>query len=185
MKLYEESARLAREHGDTGILTIAVNNLGTIASYRGDHERALELFEKVMEINRDGSDRYLVALALSNLGTTTLQLGDVKRARDLLRDGLVAAQEIGQVDLFIGVFAALGVVYAREDPTRAVRLLGCADALREETASRDDDPVERSVRDEAETQLRVRLGEDAYAATYAEGRALALEDALALALRPD
>jgi predicted ATPase len=185
VELYEESARLAREHGDTGILTIAVNNLGIIASYRGDHERALELFEEVLEINRDRSDRYFVALALSNLGATTLELGDVERARDLLRDGLAAAREIGQVDLFIGGFAALGVVYAREDPARAVRLLGRADALREETASRDDDPVERRVRDETEAELRERLGEDAYAAAYAEGRALALEDALALALRPD
>ena len=185
VELYEESARLAREHGDTGILTIAVNNLGSIASDRGDHERALELFEEVLEINRDRSDRYFVALALSNLGATTLELGDVERARDLLRDGLAAAREIGQVDLFIVGFAALGVVYAREDPARAVRLLGRADALREETASRDDDPVERRVRDETEAELRRRLGEDAYAAAYAEGRALELEDALALALRPD
>ena len=185
VELYEESARLARENGDTGILTIAVNNLGIIASHRGDHERALELFEEVLEINRDRNDRYFVALALSNLGATTLELGDVGRARDLLRDGLAAAREIGQVDLFICVIATLGVVYAREDPARAVRLLGRADALRDETASRDDDPAERRVRDETEAELRGRLGEDAYAAAYAEGRALALEDALALALRPD
>jgi tetratricopeptide (TPR) repeat protein len=185
VELYEESARLAREHGDTGILTIAVNNLGSIASSRGDHERALELYEEVLEINRDGSDRYLVALALSNLGATTFALGDVARAHDLLRDGLAAAREIGQVDLIIGGFTDLAGVYAREDPARAVRLLGRADALREETASRDDDPVERRLRDETGAGLRERLGEDAYAAAYAAGRALALEDALALALRPD
>ena len=89
------------------------------------------------------------------------------------------------MDLFIWGLAALGVAYARQDPARAARLLGRADALREETASRDDNPVERRVRDETEAGLRARLGEDAYAAAYAEGRALTLEDALALALRPD
>ena len=141
VELYEESARLAREHGDTGIVTIAVNNLGTIASYRGDYERALELFEEALAINREGHDRHLVALALLNIGTTTWMLGDVERARELLRDGLAAAREIGQVDLFIGGFAALGVAYARQDPARAARLLGRADALREETAFRDDDAV--------------------------------------------
>ena len=82
-------------------------------------------------------------------------------------------------------FVALGVAYAREDPARAARLLGRADALREETAFRDVEPFERRVRDEAEAELRARLGEDAYAAAYADGRALTLEDALALALRPD
>src|SRR6476646_4403043 len=43
-------------------------------------------------------------------------LGALERARELLRDGLAAAREIGQVDLIIGGFTALGVVYAREDP---------------------------------------------------------------------
>ena len=185
VELYEESARLAREQGDTGIVTIAVNNLGTIAAHRGDYERALELFEEALAINREGHDRHLVALALLNIGTTTWMLGDLERARELLRDGLAAAREIGQVDLFIGGFAALGVAYARQDPARAARLLGRADALREETAFRDDEPFERRVRDEAEAGLRASLGEDAYAAAYADGRALTLEDGLTLALRPD
>jgi len=185
VELYEESARLAREQGDTGIVTIAVNNLGTIAAYRGNYERALELFEEALAINREGHDRHLVALALLNIGTTTWMLGDLERARELLRDGLAAAREIGQVDIIIAGFAALGVAYARPDPARAARLLGRADALREETASRDDEPFERRVRDEAEAGLRASLGEEAYAAAYSDGRALTLEDGLTLALRPD
>src|SRR3954470_12533186 len=127
VELYEGSARLAREHGDTGIVTIAVNNLGTIAAHRGDHERALELFEEALGINREGHDRHLVALALLNIGITKWMLGDLERARELLRDGLAAARDIGQVDLFIEGFAILGVAYARQDPPRAARLLGRAD----------------------------------------------------------
>jgi hypothetical protein len=73
---------------------------------------------------------------------------------------------------------------SREFPARAARLLGRADALREETAFGDDEPFETRVRDEAEAGLRARLGEDAYAAAYADGRALTIEDALTLALRP-
>ena len=81
-------------------------------------------------------------------------------------------------------FVGLGAAYAREDPARAARLIGRADMLCEETAS-DLAQFEGRVRDEAEAELRAELGEDAYAAVYEEGRALALEDALALALRPD
>ena len=47
------------------------------------------------------------------------------------------------------------------------------------------DNFKRRVRDETEAELRARLGEDGYAAAYAEGRGLALEDALTLALGPD
>ncbi len=89
------------------------------------------------------------------------------------------------MDLIIGGFAALGVAYARQDPARAARLLGRADALREETAFRDDEPFEIRIRDEAEARLRASLGEDGYAAAYSDGRTLTLEDALTLALRPD
>jgi hypothetical protein len=113
-----------------------------------------------------------------------LMLGDVERARSLLRDALIAGREIGHVEGFTYGFVGLGAAYAREDPARAARLIGRADMLCEETAS-DLAQFEGRVRDEAEAELRAELGEDAYAAVYAEGRALALEDALALALRPD
>jgi hypothetical protein len=61
-------------------------------------------------------------------------------------------------------------------------LLGRADLLCEETVS-GLEPLERRVRDETEAELRTRLGEDAYEALYAEGRGLAIEDALELALQ--
>jgi hypothetical protein len=64
-------------------------------------------------------------------------------------------------------------------------LLGRADALREETASREADEFELRVRGETEAELRARLAEDAYAAAYAEGRSLAVDDALELALGRD
>ena len=111
-------------------------------------------------------------------------LGDIERARSLLRDALVAAREIGHVEGFTYGFVGLGAAYARGDPARAARLIGRADLLREETAS-DLAELEGRIRDDAEADLRAKLGEDAYAAVYAEGRALTLEDALALALRPD
>ena len=85
-QLYEESARLAREQGDYGLVTIAVNNLGTSRSNRGEYERALELFEESLAIDRERHDRDLLARALLNLGFTTLMLGDARaRARAAAR----------------------------------------------------------------------------------------------------
>jgi predicted ATPase len=183
-QLHAEVAQLARELGDSWLLSIAVLNLGDVALQRGEYERALELFEESLEIGRERQDQDSLARAFMNLGLTTLMLGDGQRARALLRDGLSAAREIGSVEGFIQGFVGLAAVYAREDPARAARLLGRADLLLEEAAS-SLQQFEGRVRDETEAELRARLGEDAYAAAYAEGRALALEDALALALRPD
>ena len=183
-ELYEESARLAREQGDPLLLSVAMNNLGSDALGRGEYERALELFEESLAIGRERQDQDRLARAFGNLGFTTLMLGDVQRARSLLRDSLVAAREIGLVEGFIGGFVGLGAAYAREDPARAARLIGRGDMLCEETASGLDN-FKRRVRDETEAELRARLGEDGYAAAYADGRELALEDALTLALGPD
>ena len=183
-QLHAESAQLARELGDSWLLSIAVLNLGDVALQRGEYERALELFEESLAIGRERQDQDLLARALGNLGSTTLMLGDVQGARSLLRDSLIAAREIGLVDGFIWGFVGLGAAYAREDPARAARLIGQADLLLEEAASHLQQ-FEGRVRDETEAELRTRLGEDAYESDYAEGRALALEDALALALRPD
>jgi tetratricopeptide (TPR) repeat protein len=163
---------------------VAVNNLGNVALNRGEYERALEFFEESLAIGRERHDQDICARALVNLGFTTLMLGDVQRARSLLRDGLIAAREIRHVAEFIYGFVGLAAASARENPTRAARLIGRAEALCEETAS-DLEALESRVRDETEAELRAGLGEEAYAAAYTEGRALALEDPLALALRPD
>jgi predicted ATPase len=183
-QLYAETAQLARELGDSWLLAIAVNNLGNVALNRGDYERALELFEESLASGREGQDQDRVARALVNLGLTTLMLGDVTRTGALMRDALTAARDIGLVEGFIGGFVGLGAAYAREDPDRAARLIGRADKLCEETGS-DLHNIEGRIRAETTEELLAKLGKDAYAAAYTEGRALTLEGALALALRPD
>jgi hypothetical protein len=62
-------------------------------------------------------------------------------------------------------------------------LLGGGDVLNGEAGS-DPEQMEAWGRAETEAELRARLGEDAYATAYADGRRLTLDDALALALRP-
>jgi predicted ATPase/class 3 adenylate cyclase len=183
-QFHAEAAQLARELGDSWLLGISVQNLGDVALNRGEYERALELFEESLATGRQRQDQDLITRAFVGLGLTTLMLGDIQRARSLLRESLVAAREIGLVDGFMWGFVGLAAAYAGEDPARAARTIGSTDTLLEETAS-NLQQFEGRLRAETEAELRARLGEDAYAVVYAEGRALALEDALALALRPD
>jgi predicted ATPase len=184
VRLHTEAAGLARELGDSALVAHCVNNIGNVELSRGEYERALELFRESLAAGRELGNQDLIARASLNLGFTTLLLDDPRAARPLLRDGLTAARELGQVEGLMYGFASLATAYAREDPARAARLLGSADALCEETAS-DLDPLEARLRDEAKAVLRASLGKNAFAALHAEGRALTLEDALTLALRPD
>jgi predicted ATPase len=183
-QLYAESARLAREAGDARLLSIALNNLGDVALQRGEYERALEFFDESLEIGRQREDHDLRARALVNLGMTTFLLDDVQRARSLLRDGVVAAREIGLVEGFVYGFVGLGAASARDDPAAAARLIGRADMMCAETGAELGN-AEHRVRDETEAELRRALGDDAYEVAYAAGRGLALDDALTLALQRD
>jgi predicted ATPase len=184
VQLHTEAARLARELGDSALVGHCTNNIGNVELARGEYERALELFKESLAAGRELGNQDLISRASTNLGLTTLLHGDVEGARPLLRDGLSAARKLGQVDGFVYGFTGLAAAYARENPLRAARLLGRAEALCEETAY-DLEPLEDSVRDQTRAQIQASLGEDGYAAACAEGRALTLEDALALALRPD
>ena len=74
-----------------------------------------------------------------------------------------------------------GVWRGRGQLKRAARLLGAAEALREATVSTIP-PDEHAEYAEAAAALRSALGEEAFAAAWAEGRALSMESAIALAL---
>jgi hypothetical protein len=69
-------------------------------------------------------------------------------------------------------------------PERAARLLGASAALREEIGA-PLSPVARVDHDHASNAARATLGEDAFAAAWAEGYAMPLEEATADALDHD
>ena len=85
------------------------------------------------------------------------------------------------IELCLEGFAALAG--RRGKPERAAQLLRAAAAPR---ASIDDrtDPADSIQRDHALTAVRAALGEAAFAAAWADGRSMAMEQAIAHADRP-
>jgi len=71
---------------------------------------------------------------------------------------------------------------AQKQSQRAARLLGAAEALREATGT-PMTPVETTEYELTLPTVRSRLGEATFNAAWAEGRALIIEQAIALALR--
>jgi non-specific serine/threonine protein kinase len=83
-----------------------------------------------------------------------------------------------------GLLGLAGAAGAQGLAGRAARLLGAGDALRDAVGFALD-PAERAVHDRAETTARGALDEAAFAAAYAEGRAMQPADAVAYALAPE
>ena len=77
-----------------------------------------------------------------------------------------------------------GLAAAQGQAGRAARLFGAAEALRESVSNRIP-PSERAEYDHNIAAARAQLSEAAFAASWAGGRAMSLEQAVAYALDED
>jgi hypothetical protein len=123
-----------------------------------------------------------VTLVLSDLAHLERRQGNHARALELYRETIVAFQKAGQrgaVAHQLECFAF--IAEAQEQLSRAARLLGAAEALRDNTHL-PMTPHERPEYDQHLTSVREHLGEAAFAAAWAEGRTLTMEQAIEFAL---
>ena len=108
--------------------------------------------------------------------------GDYDRARALYRESLRLRRKFGHQIALAMSLEDFAVLAGRErQAERAIRLLGAAEAFCETLGARppvaDDTDYEHTV-----ASGRAALGEAAFAAAWAEGRAMALEQAAEYAL---
>jgi non-specific serine/threonine protein kinase len=159
---------------------------GLVITSQGDHERASALHEEALALFREIRDVQGMGHCLNNLALGAVVEGDYDGASLLIRENLRIAREL---DYKLGIqYSLLGlglVAAAREQPARAARLWGAVEAV-EETFGITITPLARSHTD-YEGHLaasRSQLGEEAFAAAWSEGRAMALEEAVEYALEP-
>ncbi|MFE5804890.1 hypothetical protein [Streptomyces sp. NPDC056491] len=125
-----------------------------------------------------------VALILAQLGYVAEMRGDAPLAESLHRDGLAAGRRPGDPRALVlaleGLAGARSVAATMGDrASGAAALLGTAAALRESLGT-PLHPAERHDVDRAEARLRAALGEEAFAAALAHGRALPPQAQVAL-----
>ena len=181
--LYTESLVLAREQGDQRESVTVLINLGHIALRRGELERAEALYTESLALARERDDQDHVALSLNNLGDVARKRGDLAQAKTLLSDALTAYWELGDPRRCAMVLESLAETAGAEagQEERAARLLGAARALRERlgtplTAS------SRAISEQAVAAARATVGEEAWAAAFAAGQALSLDQTINEAL---
>jgi predicted ATPase/class 3 adenylate cyclase len=180
--MQEESVALARESGDQWSLAWALLNMGEIARCEGDYPAAATLNEECLALFRALGDTQWIVMSLSNLGCVVQRQGDDRRSAALFAESLALGREL---DLRNGVtascLAGLAAAATAEHPERAARLLGSADALLEATGTCME-PADRPDYEQFSARVRAALDEAAFAAAWAQGRALPLEQAIAEAL---
>jgi predicted ATPase/class 3 adenylate cyclase/Tfp pilus assembly protein PilF len=182
---FEESLLMARERGDTYLTASSLNSLGYIALFQGDYGRARVLLEESLALLREQRHQWAIANTLVNLGLVALAEGDVAQAQQRFEEALTLTDpgDQGFMASCMEGFALVAAVRGRY--VTAARLFGTAEAL-DEAAGESLAPPARQLYAPYLATIRTQLGESAFAAAWAEGRAMTPKQALAtLAEQPD
>jgi predicted ATPase/DNA-binding CsgD family transcriptional regulator len=181
-RLYEESLALFTEVGDTQGIATALNRLGDLARGRGESAAARALHERSLALHRERRDGWGIAISLTYLARLAHREGDHGRAAALAAESLALLRDLGlRPDLAATLEVMAAVSAARGQPDRAVRLFGAAARLREAIGA-PLPPADRGAHERELGAARARLGEDAFAAAWAVGRAMTPEGAIEHAL---
>lgn len=180
--LYDESLAINRAlHNRQGIAD-SLSHLALIAFYQGNYATARALDEESLALWRALGDKQGIAWALTRLGNVRLHLGDDAVADRLFRESLTIAHALAfQWGLAASLEGLAGVAARRNQPERALRLAGTAEALRGGVGM-PLSPANQSVLDRTLEPARNVLGQQLSIVAWVEGRAMTLEQAVAYAL---
>ncbi len=179
---YAESLALAQALGDKVGIAMAFTNMGEAALHQGDFQAAHAYLDESLALKRELGNQWGIANSLSTLGLVALAQGDPGEARRRFADSLSLRRELGDQRGIAHCLAGLaGVAYEQGQPERTARILGATENLLAAIGSRLEVP-DRALYDRTVAALRANLGEQRFAAAWVQGRALALEAAIAEAL---
>ncbi len=181
-QLYEETLASVREIGNQEATASTLNDLGGVAWAQGNYELAVKRFEEALAIGRDLGGQFTMAYARLGLGRVACSRGEHSAAQSLYRQALSLLQASGirwSLPHALEAWALLAV--AQQDMLRGAKVLGALendyDQLRFLLS-----PLERDEHERAVAAARAALGQAAFASARAEGRAMSIEQAMALAL---
>ena len=179
---FEQSLAGWRSIGDKLGVSNSLNHVGIVLRYREEYELAVRYYNECLELAREIDDKFPMAAALHNLGQMAHHRGDDITAHRLLSESLILVREINdRPHIGVGLADLAGVWAAQGQPERAARLFGAAEALSDQTHATMY-KVQRLAYERDVARGAAQLDPATWQAAWAEGRAMSLDDACALAL---
>jgi tetratricopeptide (TPR) repeat protein len=160
----------------------ALNNIGLVAIRMGDFERAEGSFNTCLEICQQTGDARLTCLAYQNLAFVALRQNAYGPALDLGRRALLLAQRMkNPLIMTMSLTPIAGAQLFSGQARRAACLLGASESALEAMCALHQ-PVDQPEVDRIIAGALALLDGASFEAAWVEGRALTLDEAVALAL---
>ena len=185
--LLEEAVTVAGSLADprqaAALTGSALANLGDAVRFQGRLPQAAAHCAQALRLHREiGYDLGVVHDSV-DLGLVARDGANWSEAAERFREGLRLATPSGERRYIVVALEGIATVLAATDRVdAAARLFGAAERLRETTGVTQEFPADRAANERARTAVRATLGESAFAAARAAGRALSPEQAVAEAL---
>jgi predicted ATPase/DNA-binding SARP family transcriptional activator len=179
---YTESLTIWQEAGDKRGMAFVFGRQAAMARHQADYERANVLLQKCILLFRELKERSGIAWSSCLLGRVCQHQSDYEQAAVLLSESLRLHRELDDTPgMAAGLVGLAEVACSSGQPERAATLLGAEAALRE-TLGYQTWPTIRADYEHIVATVRAQLDEATFAAAWAEGRAMTLEQAIAYAL---
>jgi len=177
--ILEISLRFFRAAEDKHHTAVTLLLLGGLDRTLNHTQQAAAQFAESLALQRELGDTWHCAILLFNQGFLAQQLNEHEQAGTLFRASLNHMRELGD---HWGISHCLrglaGVAAARREPEQAARLFGATETLLNITGMKLE-PFEQSEHDQHIAVARAQLDEAAFAAAWAAGQAMSLDQAIA------
>jgi tetratricopeptide (TPR) repeat protein len=176
-----ESLRLFRRAGDRREVGTMLGNLGYAELSLGDLTGARGHLHESLDIARELDDSYGVVYETFNLGLAEYLGGSPGTAEALFAESFDLARRVRMNAGTAYALMGLAMAGSAVDPVRSARLHGAADAALA-ALGETVDSLEARLRDADRQRLRGAIGDRAFEAACAAGRALTADEVTALTL---
>jgi tetratricopeptide (TPR) repeat protein len=176
---FEEALALVEGDAEAGVWAPPIlMNLGLLAAIQGDVGEARRWYEATLAALPADAVTFIRPMVLGNLASIAWNEGDRSRAAALQREALPLRRALWDV-LALANSLANGAEFAAVGgrPEVAARLLGAAEALRVRGGVTID-PFNLGDPQALMGRVREQLGEPAFAAAWAQGESLPLDQAI-------
>ena len=182
-ELVEEALPLQQKLGLDYDISFSLTVLGRLAFWQGDWQQARTYFEQSIALNAKTGILFQGYWARLLLAFVLLRQGETALARQELVDCLSQSRNVermvGKVFAIEGL-SSLAVMESR--PERAAALFAWSDSMRQKVGE-PRPPNEQADVDRDLAAIRLQLDQATFQAAQAAGRAMTLDEAIALALK--
>jgi tetratricopeptide (TPR) repeat protein len=179
----EQCLEMDRQIGDRWGTAYPMGMLATLLLLECNYASARALFEECLLLQQELGDKRLIARGLCWLGQVEQKEGNYSRAESLYLDSLLRFKEIGAKRQVAECVARLAeVACAQEHPERAAILFGASETLRH-AIQHTLESNEQADYDYGMKATRAQLADEVFAAAWARGHIMDLQQIVAYASR--